>query len=198
MLVITEDFRGLTNAEMYFDYVGAYVADVSEPLHDIGAVVRQQIGENYDEEGALVGGWKPLSDKWLNSKEKRFSMFPDSILKLTGQLWADSTANLDIDVDGDELNVGIDNPLAEIHHEGQGRVPARPLWEDNLMFRAEALRIADEWLRDIKHHAPPEPTISMTPEEMHTRYDFDVSPRTGRTYYSRRDARGRFTPSYYT
>lgn len=185
MLVIETDFRGLTNAEIYFEYASMYVDSLEEPLEAMGHVVRQQVVENFVEQGALVGGWVPLSAKYLASKEKRLSAFPDTILMLTGGLFEDA-GMAKIDVDDESMSVWIENPLAEIHHEGQGRVPSRPIWEYNEMFSARCNEIAYEWLRDLKRHAPPEPGGG----------NFSVS-ESGKKYYSNRDAKGRFKPRYY-
>lgn len=196
MLVISENFDGLANAQIYFDYIEDYVESMYDPLHAIGEVVRSQIKDVFHENmGAAAGGgsWTPLRPSYHGSKEKRFSAFPDNILMLTGQLYLDATDASIIDVDGDELSVSIDNELAEIHHEGEGRMPPRPLWEDNPYFRARAEEITTEWLRDIGHYAPPSPG---RPEFEHR--DITES-EAGHRYYSRRSRSGQFIkrPRYY-
>lgn len=75
---------------------------------------------NFDQEGALVGGWKPLAESTVREKER---IGKQKMLVRTGELRQGFESFHSKD------NAGIRNraPHAEYHHEGGIRLPRRRL-----------------------------------------------------------------------
>jgi len=117
-----------------------YIADRNTPNKKASIDLYGFVARNFQQEGALVGGWAPLAPSTVEDKAKHgYSL----ILQNTGQLRQSFVPFSDKEQAGvgaqrlSGLSDGRPADLAAIHQEGAGRIPARPM----LPSREQALEI---------------------------------------------------------
>jgi phage gpG-like protein len=99
------------------------------------------IQKNFQQEGKLVGGWKPLSPATIAQRRKKGA--GAKILQDTGQLrsrwkkqWTSKFA---------KVQSGV--PYSEIHHKGLGNVPERQILPEEHQIKPQLIKLFGDYVK---------------------------------------------------
>lgn len=88
-----------------------------EPLREANAFLKEEFGKNFDSEGAMVGGWEPLSPRTQAWRVKNGYPVPGPILVNDGSLRA-AVANLKARAEDKSATYAVEHRLAPFHQYG--------------------------------------------------------------------------------
>lgn len=135
-LSIQEPHFGGLAARLYDLAIDA--EDLYEPLWYSAKFIQGMTMENIEQQGALVGGWEPLSEGYERWKESQFPGRPMMVLYGWLVEAAEDEGAIEIDDANNEAMYTIQDQKAPWHHFGDedrggkgGRLPARPLIPDD-------------------------------------------------------------------
>jgi phage gpG-like protein len=87
------------------------------PLREANSFLKEEFGKNFDSEGAMVGGWAPLSPRTQAWRAKNGFPVPGPILVNDGSLRA-AVANLKARAGDKEATYAVEHRLAPFHQYG--------------------------------------------------------------------------------
>lgn len=128
------------------------ITDLRTPYARAAVLLDQWVQKNFRGEGGNVGGWEPFA------KNKRGIPYveasdpgraPAKLLQKTGRL----RSSFNPFASAKNAGIGSDLPYAKIHHEGDGRIPARPMLPDKGQARTAIMRAAKEIMTDYTNKA---------------------------------------------
>lgn len=150
-----------SQVQEFFTYAGYHVRDMREPLEEsLVFVVLANIEEQFVTEGALAGGWKPLTDEYRMRKEVRWP--GKGILEASGGMrdyimgargdkpWRITRSYLVYDPHHD--------PKVEYHQHGAygrqpgGNLPAREILTWGAHDDLHVEHIFSEWLDKLRDY----------------------------------------------
>lgn len=131
MIQFTAEVAGVETLNRAFNRVDHFISDLRSVWPAVAEEFYRIEGEQFQSEGArgASGKWKPLSTPYDRYKAERFP--GETILRATGALEESLTNREALDAvfiaGPQELTLGTKVPYARMHHEGRGRLPARPV-----------------------------------------------------------------------
>ena len=133
-----------------FEATASEVEDMTDPLTDIGELLRQDVSEQFRTEGAVGAGgrWQPLNPAY--EAWKRSEVGDEPILVFTGAMRSAAISKSAISVSPKRLVYEIDDPKAIHHQRGDGNLPVRKLVDLNLSQRRAWDRVFAGWLNAIR------------------------------------------------
>ena len=127
MLTVRARVYGLDSTETWLQGLSSRAANLQPIWPTIETIFWKWEREQFEGEGALSGGWPPLSQKYAEWKARHYP--GRRILELRGYLKESMTGRgryTVLDEAPQHLVIGTSVPYARKHQTGRGRVPARP------------------------------------------------------------------------
>lgn len=148
---LTFDVDGERQVSRAFSLMEHEVRDLSEPLEEIGELIRQAIGEEFATGGARGGApWQPLSPDYAKWKEANFPGRP--LLVQTGSMRRDMLSKAAFRVTADRLVYSPETAsethpeIAGFHQRGAEPNPARRMVDLTSSDRRSFEREVHEWV----------------------------------------------------
>ena len=133
-----------------FEATAEELRDLSEPLSNIGKMLRHDVAEQFLTEGAagLHGRWRQLNPSY--ERWKREQGYDGPILVREGDMLRAATDKRSVTVTPQRMIYEIDDPKAAYHQDGSGHLPQRRLVDLSPVQKRAWDREFASWLNRIR------------------------------------------------
>ena len=119
-LDVTVEIKGIDQVRRELDRIDKRISNTAPFWRSIAIpIIKNKLRDIFLQEGP---GWAPLAQS--TERSRRYPGLP--ILEQTGALQASLVDHPIVQVSGDKLLYGTNNPYAPFHERGTSRMPARP------------------------------------------------------------------------